>query len=250
MADFDDTTSRPVVTLEYARRMGLARYFTGMPCKSGHIAERKTVDRGCVPCGLERSARWRLENHERARAQRTTWLAVPGNKERRAETSKVWGSENSERKRENSRRWSAENPGRHIFLRKRWLVENADYRRDWHRQYRQDNKATQAEAGRAWRKLNREAANTIARNRRARIRSAEGKHTAAEIIAQLAKQSGKCYYCFVVLKNKKHADHYIAIANGGANDIENIVISCQPCNNEKHTMHPLDFIRKKFKRLL
>lgn len=29
---------------------GLARYFTGKPCKNGHVSERWTLSCGCIAC--------------------------------------------------------------------------------------------------------------------------------------------------------------------------------------------------------
>jgi 5-methylcytosine-specific restriction endonuclease McrA len=33
-----------------AQQLGLPRYFTGKPCKRGHVAERSSVSRHCVEC--------------------------------------------------------------------------------------------------------------------------------------------------------------------------------------------------------
>ncbi|WP_116598986.1 hypothetical protein [Primorskyibacter marinus] len=37
-----------------ARDMGLKRYFTGKPCKKGHVAERHVSSACCVECTLRR----------------------------------------------------------------------------------------------------------------------------------------------------------------------------------------------------
>ncbi len=47
------------VTRAEAKARGLKRYFTGNPCKHGHIAERYTVFGKCVVCACER---WRLDS--------------------------------------------------------------------------------------------------------------------------------------------------------------------------------------------
>ena len=39
-----------------------ARYFTGKPCKRGHIAERYTSTRTCVMCAAERCLEWQSAN--------------------------------------------------------------------------------------------------------------------------------------------------------------------------------------------
>ena len=43
-----------LVSLSEARLKNLARYFTGKPCKNGHISERQTSDRQCVSCKSEK----------------------------------------------------------------------------------------------------------------------------------------------------------------------------------------------------
>lgn len=39
-----------VVTRDEATKNGRTRYFTGRPCKKGHISERYTSTMGCVEC--------------------------------------------------------------------------------------------------------------------------------------------------------------------------------------------------------
>jgi len=41
---------------EAARAQGLVRYFTGKPCKRGHVAERLTSTANCLECERERAA--------------------------------------------------------------------------------------------------------------------------------------------------------------------------------------------------
>lgn len=54
-------------TLDEARRTGAAYYFTGKPCKHGHIAPRRTSDSWCMECGRQQSrARYRDEPRDRS----------------------------------------------------------------------------------------------------------------------------------------------------------------------------------------
>lgn len=39
-----------LISLQYAKLNGLKRYFTGKPCKNGHICERGVCDRKCIIC--------------------------------------------------------------------------------------------------------------------------------------------------------------------------------------------------------
>ena len=50
-----------------ARRRGLVRYFTGVPCKHGHVAERFVGNSECVEC---MNARYRNGGKERERLRR------------------------------------------------------------------------------------------------------------------------------------------------------------------------------------
>jgi len=42
-----------IVSLKQAKQQGLGRYFTGKPCKHGHVCERYVSRRGCVQCTTE-----------------------------------------------------------------------------------------------------------------------------------------------------------------------------------------------------
>ena len=55
---------KPLLTRQEALNIGYARYFTGKPCKHGHVAERYTASRQCVECN---AVRWRNEPIERRR---------------------------------------------------------------------------------------------------------------------------------------------------------------------------------------
>lgn len=68
MAMIDDThaqtQARPIVTLKHAKAQQLKRYFTGEPCKNGHIAERLVVNHNCVECSREKVQAHRQREHE------------------------------------------------------------------------------------------------------------------------------------------------------------------------------------------
>lgn len=43
-------SEQPIVSLREARERGLPRYRTGLPCKRGHYAERRTTTNTCLAC--------------------------------------------------------------------------------------------------------------------------------------------------------------------------------------------------------
>lgn len=61
-----------------AKRLGLKRYFTGEPCKHGHVAERATVNGLCCECGRIKSrARYHADPQADLERQRQYRLAHP-----------------------------------------------------------------------------------------------------------------------------------------------------------------------------
>lgn len=51
-----------IVTKAEAKARGLKKYFTGKPCKHGHISERNTIHSNCVECQKNASRTYYL-NH-------------------------------------------------------------------------------------------------------------------------------------------------------------------------------------------
>jgi hypothetical protein len=71
---------------------GLPRYFTGIPCKNGHVAQRLTKNRECIACALARSA------SDPRKADRTLASARRHQKERTArQGAKYWSDPESSR---------------------------------------------------------------------------------------------------------------------------------------------------------
>lgn len=101
-----------VVSLEEARASGAVRYFTGVPCKNGHVAERQTSNRGCVVCLHERVRKNRVENPERVKE-----VANASQKKRRAADPakhiaevRAWQIANPDKRRATMRKWKSANP--------------------------------------------------------------------------------------------------------------------------------------------
>lgn len=47
---------------------GLTRYFTGKPCKHGHISMRSVFNAGCITCWRPRAKNWKRNNRSRIAA--------------------------------------------------------------------------------------------------------------------------------------------------------------------------------------
>jgi hypothetical protein len=57
-----------LVSREDAKRNGRKLYFTGKPCRNGHICERRVDSRCCVICKRARENKYYLDNIEARRA--------------------------------------------------------------------------------------------------------------------------------------------------------------------------------------
>ena len=76
---------------------GLKHYFTGKPCKRGHVDRRLVSNYGCLTCALEHERRYRKENPEKARAKWRRYDAR--NPERRRQISRYYRERNLEKER-------------------------------------------------------------------------------------------------------------------------------------------------------
>jgi hypothetical protein len=83
-----------IISRAEAKALGLKRYFTGKPCKRGHVTERGVNGPGCMECTRERMRERRAANLEKAR-------------EMEREHSRKYRAADPERARENWRRWAA-----------------------------------------------------------------------------------------------------------------------------------------------
>jgi hypothetical protein len=67
-----------IVSRKDARAAGLKRYFTGKPCKRGHVAERWIITRSCAVCLLEHGRKWSEANSAKVSAKSAKYRARHG----------------------------------------------------------------------------------------------------------------------------------------------------------------------------
>jgi len=87
-----------LISKQEAKAQGLKRYFTGKPCKNGHVSERFTSNGHCVQCQAEYAernyeahreyarkynAKWRKQNPERFTANQKRSREKPENRAQR-----------------------------------------------------------------------------------------------------------------------------------------------------------------------
>jgi hypothetical protein len=100
-----------IITLKEARRRGLKRYFTGKPCKRGHVAEQYVSTLACVECYRTLKRAWRVANPEKYRAQDQRYRAAHPEKKRAKDQR--YRAAHPEKVRAQDRRWRVTNPARY-----------------------------------------------------------------------------------------------------------------------------------------
>ena len=146
---------------------------------------------------------------------------------------------------------------RHYYAmhREQRCLESAKYKADnrdsvlaRQREYNETHRDEKRAGYRRWDKENPEKRRAKKHNQRARLRAAQGTHTADDVLAQYGRQKGRCFWgpernplCAVSIKDRYHVDHVVPIAKGGSNGPENIVLACPSCNARKQAIHPMDF---------
>lgn len=228
------THSRPIVTLAEARANGLMRYFTGKPCKHGHVAERTTSTKICRTCQVEYQSR--PECRAQAAVRDRKRAEAPENKARKAAHDAKRRSTEEYRKIEIVRdRARSSDP-------KRIAGRAASHER---KMADPEYRARKAARTREWGRENPEAQRANQNNRRSREMNAEGSHTKEDIRRIHTAQGGKCACCRDSLKNGKHLDHITPLILGGTNWPRNLQLLCPPCNLRKSAKDPIVFYQER-----
>lgn len=90
-----------------ARAKGETRYFTGLPCRHGHVAERLTSSGECSECFTKRDKKRRTENAEKIKARDRELYAA--NREKRVKSAAEYRKRNPDAAKAAQKKWCLEN---------------------------------------------------------------------------------------------------------------------------------------------
>jgi len=221
------------ISLKVAKERGLARYFTGKPCRNGHIAERYVAQSACVVCTRDKA--------------RDLYQQMDGDaRSRHYDTRKYY-----------VRQWKDANPERYRELnaksRAAAKLRDPDYFKKYYAQHR-ERRASEA---RAWYRANAEhhtaVVNKYRSNNPDKMRALGRKNAVARRARKLdqfvevvdprvvfEQAKGLCGICMMPVdpKSSWEVDHIIPLAKGGVHSYDNVQLAHRSCNRRKHVAVP------------
>lgn len=206
MTDIQILHDGPIVNIAFAIENNLKFYFTGKPCKHGHVDQRKLSNKTCCECMVDTNMR----------------------------------------NRESKRDWANRNKEKVYLSNKSSYIKNRDKRIKYAADYRSKNKDKKAIENKLWWSNNRDRARVYNHNRRSLVRGAGGSWSDSDIKELLRTQANKCAEptCRVDLSDGYHVDHTMPLSKGGSNWPDNLQCLCQRCNLRKSSKHPIDWARE------
>lgn len=205
---------------------GASAYFTGKPCKRGHVATL-TIRQGCVECR-------KLSAREYAARRRSS------NPEAHRDAVKRYRERHPDRIEERVRRWRDENREYVKTYRREHYLANADELRAKSKDWYYANKKLALKRRKEWLKRKPYKIAEANNRRRAKKRNAAGSFTYSDVIAMKKWQGGRCWYCGTK-RRKLTIDHRVALSKGGTNYPSNLQLVCKSCNSRKRDRDPIEF---------
>lgn len=234
------------------------RYFTGLPCKHGHISDRLTSNGSCIECTKIRSTEWAAAN--RAKISVSVRRRTALNPEQKiAQDAKYYLAhrqaigirvaeyrlKNKAKAAEWSKSYSLRHKDRCKLARIRWVKRNPEAHKQAQSEWVARNKEKCLDRLRAWRTLNPGAYLAQRQTRRARKMGAAG--VISKFLREKLKklQRGRCTCCGLPLGMDFHMDHIIPLALGGSNMDSNIQLLRKKCNLQKNAKDPIVFMQSR-----
>lgn len=129
-----------IISRKKAKELGLTHYFTGKPCKRGHVSKRYVSIFKCCQCAKEDTVEWYSKNPEKVPVMRKRSRLKHIDK-RKAELAQ-WKRENKDKVSEYCKRWSEKNKEYVLKKSREWYRENKDKALEYRREYTKSREAS------------------------------------------------------------------------------------------------------------
>ncbi len=161
-----------IITRKEAREKGLARYYTGKPCKHGHVSERVTSQAVCLECKKNTDKLYYKDNRQRLIAINSAY--VKQNKDAVSAYQKKYYKENAGKIKESSRSRYKEKRTQISQAQKAYYTKNKEHLCNYQKVRRSDpDKIAQIKATSArWREKNKDHLSLLKNVRKSRVKKA------------------------------------------------------------------------------
>ena len=139
-----------IITRKEAMEQGLKRYYTGKPCKYGHVSERSVSDCWCCACASEYQLAYREANKEKIAEKDREYREA--NKEKITERMKKYREANKEKLSERKKKYREANKEKITESQKKYREAN----KEEIKKYYEVNKKKLSERKKKYREANRE----------------------------------------------------------------------------------------------
>lgn len=131
-----------ITTRKEALEKNLASYFTGKPCKRGHIAKRYIASSNCSVCACEHGSKKIADMTDEQKAERRAIgrKSAAKNKHKMADYYAKYRAENKESESARQKAWYERNKSRLAPIRKANREKNREAQRRWYKKYYDQNK--------------------------------------------------------------------------------------------------------------
>lgn len=216
-----------IISREEAIKIGQKWFFTGIECKNGHVDKISVSRWMCYQCSRDYKKQKREENPEIERKYRR-------------DSYKRNSVKINQKAKE---KYPLLKEERQKYL-KEYYLKNKDKLLEKAKSYFNENREKIKQYKACWSKTESGIINKKKSKANRREREKSGTITTNDVKSLLAKNN-KCYWCGIKIDIKTsksyHLDHYVPLAKGGTNTIENIVLSCCKCNLLKKAKDPIEF---------
>lgn len=264
-----------IISRAEAKALGLNPYFTGIPCKHGHIVDRATINGACRECDRLKQYKRLKADPERAKEALRKYRARPDyHKKIREYTHRVnpeRGARMAILYKDREDRASALAAGQakyassfacpqgHIGERfskggkcvecnriachlKESARKGCPNEKKRKRESYERNREAKIAQAREWGIRNPDKLRACKKANQANRRTVEKSGDRPYAVLAWEKSVAKvCYWCNCKCKTKYHVDHYTPLSKGGKHEVSNLVIACPTCNLRKSAKDPLEF---------
>lgn len=145
--------------------------------------------------------------------------------------------EHKERVKEHGHRYYIEHREQIALRAKAYTARHRGAVKEYRRRYGELNAERLRAQRKEWKETHRTKvladAVLATRNRRARLRRAEGRHTHDDIRRLYQSQRAQCVLCDISLRQGYEVDHIVPVSRGGSNWPSNLQLLCRTCNRKK-----------------